>query len=288
VIPPYVTPQALARLIDSAFEEDLGTGANAGDHSSLAAVPAEAEGKARLLVKSDGILAGVTLAEIIFRHVGRIEVTTLLQDGSPIRRGDVAFIVQGNARAILQAERLVLNCMQRMSGIATQTHKAVQMVKGYKARILDTRKTTPNFRMIEKWATLIGGATNHRFGLYDMIMLKDNHIDYAGGITNAVKAALAYKQAKGLAIRIEVETRSLAEVEEALRVGGVDVIMLDNMDIPTMREAVQLIGNRCQTEASGGITLEELPQIAATGVDFISMGALTHSAKILDLSLKAC
>ncbi|WP_250630744.1 carboxylating nicotinate-nucleotide diphosphorylase [Rhodoflexus caldus] len=288
MIPPYVTPQALARLIDSAFEEDLGTGANAGDHSSLAAVPAEAEGKARLLVKSDGILAGVTLAEIIFRHVGRIEVTTLLQDGSPIRRGDVAFIVQGNARAILQAERLVLNCMQRMSGIATQTHKAVQMVKGYKARILDTRKTTPNFRMIEKWATFIGGATNHRFGLYDMIMLKDNHIDYAGGITNAVKAALAYKQAKGLSIRIEVETRSLAEVEEALQVGGVDVIMLDNMDIPTMREAVQLIGNRCQTEASGGITLEELPQIAATGVDFISMGALTHSAKILDLSLKAC
>nr|WP_262910280.1 carboxylating nicotinate-nucleotide diphosphorylase [Rhodoflexus caldus] len=275
-------------MIDSAFEEDLGTGANAGDHSSLAAVPAEAEGKARLLVKSDGILAGVTLAEIIFRHVGRIEVTTLLQDGSPIRRGDVAFIVQGNARAILQAERLVLNCMQRMSGIATQTHKAVQMVKGYKARILDTRKTTPNFRMIEKWATFIGGATNHRFGLYDMIMLKDNHIDYAGGITNAVKAALAYKQAKGLSIRIEVETRSLAEVEEALQVGGVDVIMLDNMDIPTMREAVQLIGNRCQTEASGGITLEELPQIAATGVDFISMGALTHSAKILDLSLKAC
>lgn len=288
MIPPYVTPQALARLIDSAFEEDLGTGANAGDHSSLAAVPAEAEGKARLLVKSDGILAGVTLAEIIFRHVGRTEVTTLLQDGSPIRCGDVAFIVQGNARAILQAERLVLNCMQRMSGIATQTHKAVQMVKGYKARILDTRKTTPNFRMIEKWATFIGGATNHRFGLYDMIMLKDNHVDYAGGITNAVKAALAYKQAKGLPIRIEVETRSLAEVEEALQVGGVDVIMLDNMDIPTMREAVQLIGNRCQTEASGGITLEELPQIAATGVDFISMGALTHSAKILDLSLKAC
>ncbi len=288
MIPPYVTPQALARLIDSAFEEDLGTGANAGDHSSLAAVPAEAKGKARLLVKSDGMLAGVTLAEIIFRHVGQIEVTTLLQDGSPIRRGDVAFIVQGNARAILQAERLVLNCMQRMSGIATQTHKAVQMVKGYKARILDTRKTTPNFRVIEKWAAFIGGATNHRFGLYDMIMLKDNHIDYAGGITKAVKSALAYKQAKGLPIRIEVETRSLAEVEEALQVGGVDVIMLDNMDIPTMREAVQLIGNRCQTEASGGITLEELPQIAATGVDFISMGALTHSAKILDLSLKAC
>lgn len=287
MIPPYVTPQALARLIDSAFEEDLGTGNDAGDHSSLAAVPANAQGKARLLVKSDGILAGVTLAEFIFRYVGQVEVTALLKDGSPIRQGDIAFTVQGNARAILKTERLVLNCMQRMSGIATQTHKAVQMVKNYKTRILDTRKTTPNFRMIEKWATFIGGAANHRFGLYDMIMLKDNHIDYAGGITNAIKAAQAYRQSKGLRIRIEVETRSLAEVEEALQVGGVDVIMLDNMDVPTMQEAVLLIGNRCQTEASGNITLDELPQIAATGVDFISMGALTHSAKILDLSLKA-
>lgn len=287
MIPPYVTPQALARLINSAFEEDLGTGPYAGDHSSLSAVPANAQGKARLLVKSEGILAGVTLAEIIFQHVGGVQVTTLLKDGSPISRGDVAFIVEGNARAILQAERLVLNCMQRMSGIATQTRKAVQLVQGYKARILDTRKTTPNFRMIEKWATFIGGAANHRFGLYDMIMLKDNHIDYAGGITNAVRAAQAYRREKGLSLRIEVETRSLAEVEEVLQVGGVDVIMLDNMDIPTMRQAVLLIGDRCQTEASGGITMEELPQIAATGVDFISMGALTHSAKILDLSLKA-
>lgn len=287
MIPPYITPQALDRLIRNAFEEDLGTGPNAGDHSSLSAVPAEAQGRARLIVKSEGILAGVALAEIIFNYVGGLHMTPFIKDGSPIRPGDVAFIVQGNARAILQAERLVLNCMQRMSGIATQTRKAVQMVQGYKARILDTRKTTPNFRIIEKWATFIGGATNHRFGLYDMIMLKDNHIDYAGGITNAIKAAQAYRCKKGLALRIEVETRSLAEVEEVLRTGGVDVIMLDNMDIPTMHEAVRMIGNRCQTEASGGITVEELPQIAATGVDFISMGALTHSAKILDLSLKA-
>ncbi|WP_448518843.1 carboxylating nicotinate-nucleotide diphosphorylase [Rhodoflexus sp.] len=288
MIPPYVTPQALHRLIDSAFEEDLGTGSNTGDHSSLSAVPDHAEGKAQLLVKSEGLLAGVALAAIIFEYVGGLKMTAYLKDGSPISPGDVAFTVQGNARSILKAERLVLNCMQRMSGIATQTHKAVQMVQGYKARILDTRKTTPNFRIIEKWATFIGGATNHRFGLYDMIMLKDNHIDYAGGITKAVQAAQQYRRKKGLSVRIEVETRSLSEVEEVLQVGGVDVIMLDNMDIPTMREAVLLIGNRCQTEASGGITLEELPQIAATGVDFISMGALTHSARILDLSLKAC
>ncbi|MCS7019496.1 MAG: carboxylating nicotinate-nucleotide diphosphorylase [Cytophagales bacterium] len=287
MIPPYVTPHALDRLISTAFEEDLGTGPCSGDHSSLSAVPADAKGKARLLVKSEGILAGVALAQIIFSRVGDVQMTPLMQDGSAIRPGDIAFVVQGNARAILKAERLVLNCMQRMSGIATQTRRAVQMIKGYKARILDTRKTTPNFRILEKWATFIGGATNHRFGLYDMIMLKDNHIDYAGGITNAVKAAQAYRREKGLPIKIEVETRSLNEVEEVLQVGGVDVIMLDNMDVPTMQQAVQLIGGRCQTEASGGITLEELPQIAATGVDFISMGALTHSAKILDLSLKA-
>ncbi|MCS6967008.1 MAG: carboxylating nicotinate-nucleotide diphosphorylase [Cytophagales bacterium] len=287
MIPSYVTTQALKRLIDAAFEEDLGTGANAGDHSSMSAVPAHAEGRARLLVKSEGILAGVKLAEIIFNYVGGVRLTPLLQDGSPIRKGDVAFIVKGNARAILKAERLVLNCMQRMSGIATQTRKAVEMVKGYKARILDTRKTTPNFRIIEKWATFIGGAMNHRFGLYDMIMLKDNHIEYAGGITNAVKAAQAYCRQKGLNLRIEVETRTLAEVEEVLQIGGVDVIMLDNMDIPTMHQAVKLVNGRCQTEASGGIKIEDLPEIAATGVDFISMGALTHSAQILDFSLKA-
>ncbi len=284
VKPTYLTEQSISAFIASALAEDVGD----GDHSSLAAIPADAQNQARLLIKGDGILAGVELATYIFRAVDpNLQVAVLLQDGSPVKYGDIGLTVKGRAQSILTAERLVLNCMQRMSGIATYTHSLVQLIAGTGAKLLDTRKTTPNFRMMEKWAVVIGGGYNHRFGLYDMVMLKDNHVDYAGGIREAITATQRYLREKGKNLQIEVETRNLEEVREALETGGIHRIMLDNMAPALMREAVQLIGGRYETEASGGITAETIRAVAETGVDYISVGALTHSSTSLDISLKA-
>jgi nicotinate-nucleotide pyrophosphorylase (carboxylating) len=241
-----------------------------------------------LLVKQEGILAGVELAELIFKNFDpTLAVTVSIRDGSPIKKGDIAFVVEGSSRSILTCERLVLNCMQRMSAIATLTHHLSELIKGTKARLLDTRKTTPNFRLPEKWAVLIGGGANHRIGLFDMIMLKDNHIDMAGGIEKAIIQTKEYLRATKKNLRIEIETRNLDEVKEVIRVGGIDVIMLDNMTVSDMREAVTLIDGKYKTEASGGITEETIRSVAESGVDFISAGALTHSVKSMDLSLKA-
>ncbi|MGV3641439.1 MAG: carboxylating nicotinate-nucleotide diphosphorylase [Adhaeribacter sp.] len=282
--PNYLTDAALGQFIAQALHEDVGE----GDHSSLAAIPASARNQARLIVKDTGILAGVELAEkVLHTFDPDLQVTVLLKDGSPVKYGDIAFTVAGKAQSILTAERLLLNCMQRMSGIATYTHRLNQLLAGTKARLLDTRKTTPNFRMLEKWAVLIGGGLNHRFGLFDMIMLKDNHVDYAGGIRPAIQAARQYLHDKGLHLRIVIETRNLAEVQQVLDTGGVDRIMLDNMAPDLMRQAVNLIRGRYETEASGGITEDNIATVAASGVDYISVGALTHSVKSLDMSLKA-
>lgn len=282
--PFYLTPENLTNFIQAALREDIGD----GDHSSLASIPADAQNQARLLVKGNGILAGVELAEMIFHEVDpNLKVETLLKDGQKVQIGDVALTVTGKAQSILTSERLVLNCMQRMSGIATFTRRLVDMLAGTNTKLLDTRKTTPNFRICEKWAVLIGGGQNHRYGLYDMIMLKDNHIDYAGGIEKAVKATHEYLKQHGKDLKIEVETRNLDEVKQALEVGGIHRIMLDNMTPAQTKEAVALIGGKYETEASGGITDQTLREVAETGVDFISVGALTHSIKSLDLSLKA-
>ncbi len=281
--PAYITDAALKTFISRALEEDLGP----GDHSTLATIPKDLQQKAKLLVKEDCILAGVELAEIIFRQFDpSLSVEVLMKDGQQAKAGDIVLNVSGSARSILSTERFVLNCMQRMSGIATLTHEWDARLVGTKTKLLDTRKTTPNFRLCEKWAVAIGGGTNHRFGLYDMIMLKDNHIDYNGSIKNAVSAAREYIAQNELELKVEVETRTLQEVHEALDAGA-DRIMLDNMDIATMREAVEIIGKKSETEASGGITRDMLKEIADTGVDYISAGALTHSAKNIDLSLKA-
>lgn len=282
--PAYLTEESLKNFIASAFTEDIGP----GDYSSLASIPAEKTGAARLLIKGDGILAGVELAERIFKTFDpRLEVELLLADGAKVVEGDIGLKVSGPAASILSSERLVLNCMQRMSGIATLTNRLTQKIIHTKARLMDTRKTTPNFRLMEKWAVHIGGGVNHRFALYEMVMLKDNHVDFAGGIRPAIERTKAYLEAKKLNLKIEVETRNLREVEEVLEVGGIDYIMLDNMDYATMRTAVQVIGGRFSTEASGGITEENLVEVAECGVDFISMGALTHSVKSMDMSLKA-
>ena len=281
---PYLTPEALTTFIRTALAEDVGD----GDHSALAAIPADAHNRAHLLVKAEGVLAGVALAQLIFQEVDpALQVQVLLEDGARVRYGDRAFTVAGPARSILTAERLVLNCMQRMSGIATHTARLTTLLAGTKARLLDTRKTTPNFRLCEKWAVLIGGGVNHRYGLFDMIILKDNHVDYAGGIAQAVQATHDYLRATGRQLQIEVETRTLAEVQQALDAGGIDRIMLDNMAPDQLREAVALVNGRLPLEASGGITEQTIAEVAATGVDFISVGALTHSAGSLDLSLKA-
>ena len=281
--PAYVTDKVLKQFIKSALEEDI----QSGDHSTLSTIPKELVQSAKLLVKEDCILAGVELAEIIFKQFDKnMKLEILIKDGNSAKAGDIAFYVTGSARSILSTERLVLNCMQRMSGIATLTHDWDSRLLGTKTKLLDTRKTTPNFRMCEKWAVAIGGGTNHRYGLYDMIMLKDNHIDYNGSITNAVKMAKDYLKANKKKLKIEVETRNLQEVEEALK-SGVDRIMLDNMGVDDMKKAVKLINGKCETEASGGITRYMLKEVAATGVDFISAGALTHSAENMDLSLKA-
>ncbi len=282
--PPYITDSFLKGFITTALQEDVGD----GDHSSLASIPEESVSSAQLLVKDTGILAGVELAWKIFHHVdSNLRVEILLTDGSQIRPGDVILKVNGSSRSILKAERLVLNTMQRMSGIATKTQELVKLVKHTKTQLLDTRKTTPNFRLIEKWAVVIGGGHNHRIGLYDMIMLKDNHIDMAGGIQAAIVRTNEYLRATNRELKIEIETRNLDEVQQVLSVGQVDVIMLDNMDVNTMKQAVAMIGGKYKTEASGGITEHTIREIAECGVDYISVGAVTHSYRSLDLSLKA-
>ena len=280
----YLTPEAIRQFIHQALQEDVGN----GDHSSLAAVPAHAQNRAKLIIKDSGILAGIDLAKAIFYQVDEgLQVKLLLQDGTSVKYGDIGLTVEGSARSILQAERLVLNCMQRMSGIATYTHHLLERIKGTKAQLLDTRKTTPLFRMMEKWAVAIGGGTNHRFGLFDMIILKDNHIDFAGGIRQAIEATHAYLKIQNKDLKIVIETRNLKEIEQVLQIGNVYRIMLDNMSPELMREAIGLINGRFPTEASGGITLETIRAVAESGVDFISVGALTHSIKSLDISLKA-
>lgn len=281
--PHYANDEALKQFIKTALEEDI----QDGDHSTLSTIPKDLVQKAQCIIKEDCIVAGVELAEVIFKTFdATMQMEVFIKDGENARKGDIAFVVTGKAQSILQTERLVLNCMQRMSGIATLTHEWDARLVGTKTKLLDTRKTTPNFRICEKWAVAIGGGTNHRYGLYDMIMLKDNHIDYNGSITNAVKMAKEYLEKHKKNLKIEVETRNLDEVKEALA-ADVDRIMLDNMDIATMREAVKLINKQCETEASGGITREVLREVASTGVDYISAGALTHSAKNIDISLKA-
>ncbi|MBD2723779.1 carboxylating nicotinate-nucleotide diphosphorylase [Hymenobacter armeniacus] len=280
----YLTPEALTTFIRTALAEDVGD----GDHSALASIPAEARNRAHLLVKGEGLLAGMALAPLIFAEVdAALTMTPLLTDGTPVKHGDIAFTVEGPARSILTAERLVLNCMQRMSGIATYTAHLNNLIAGTHAKLLDTRKTTPNFRLCEKWAVLIGGGVNHRYGLFDMIILKDNHVDYAGGIAQAIAATHAYLEKTGRQLPIEIETRSLEEVQQALDAGGITRIMLDNMRPEVLREAVALVAGRYPTEASGGITEQTIGEVAQTGVDYISVGALTHSVKSLDLSLKA-
>jgi nicotinate-nucleotide pyrophosphorylase (carboxylating) len=284
VKPKYLTIEAIDSFISQALMEDVGS----GDHSSLAAVPASAKSKAQLLIKGEGILAGLELASLIFYTVDpSLKVTNKLKDGDQVSFGDVGLIVEGSARSILTSERLVLNCMQRMSGIATYTKSLRDLIKSTKAELLDTRKTTPNFRLMEKWAVAIGGGTNHRFGLYDMVMLKDNHNDFCGGIGKAIRQTRAYLEEKKLDLKIEVETRNLKEVQEVLDTGGVDVIMLDNMMPSVMKEAINMIKGICKIEASGGITESNIAEVAECGVDFISVGALTHSIKSMDISLKA-
>ena len=277
-------PYEVRDLIRLALREDVGD----GDHSALSCVPEHATKRARLLVKQAGVLAGVDVALAVFDEVDpTLQVRVLMQDGTRIEVGDIVLTVEGSARSILKAERLMLNLMQRMSGIATYTRSMVDLIADLPVKLLDTRKTTPNFRLFEKMATRIGGAHNHRMGLYDMIMLKDNHIDYAGGIEAAITRARGYLAETGRNLKIEVETRNLAEVNEVLRVGGIDIIMLDNFSLEDMREAVQRIGDRFETEASGNINETTLRAVAETGVDSISSGALTHQIKSLDLSLKA-
>ncbi len=282
--PPYITQAFLDQFIASALQEDVGD----GDHSSLAAIAADQESKARLLIKQDGVLAGVELADAIFKAIDKdLKIEYFKADGDLVKKGEEGFVVTGNTQSILKAERLVLNCMQRMSGIATKTHQLNQLISHTSARLLDTRKTTPNFRLLEKWAVAIGGGQNHRIGLYDLIMLKDNHIDFAGGIAQAIQATKSYLQSTNRSLRIEVETRSIDEVQQVLKEGGIDIIMLDNMSPQLMKEAVGLIDGRYETEASGGITGETIAAVAESGVDYISVGALTHSYESIDLSLKA-
>jgi len=271
-------------IIKNAIREDIGE----GDHSSLACIPPEATGTAQLLVKDEGILAGVEFAQMVFQAVDPdLKMQVFIPDGEFVRYGDVSFKVSGRSQSILKAERLVLNAMQRMSAIATKTHKYVELISDLKTQVLDTRKTTPGIRALEKWAVRIGGGTNHRFALYDMVMLKDNHIDFAGGIEKAILKTNRYLKDNGLNLKIEIETRNLDEVREVLRVGQVDRIMLDNFSFEDLREAVRLINGRFETEASGGITEKTLRKYAECGVDFISSGALTHSVSNMDLSLKA-
>lgn len=276
--------QIIDHFITNALAEDVGD----GDHTSLATIPDGTIGKAKLLVKDNGILAGVELALEIFDQIdSSLKVTVFLNDGASVKPKDIAFEVEGDAQNILKAERLVLNCMQRMSGIATKTREIVDLLKGTNTKVLDTRKTTPGLRYLEKWAVRIGGGVNHRFGLYDMILIKDNHVDYSGGIRQAIENTQAYLQKLNKKLAIEIEVRNLEELEQVLQTGGVNRILLDNFNFIDLRQAVNMIEGRFITEASGGITIDNIRQYAECGVDYISVGALTHSVKSLDMSLKA-
>ncbi|WP_269224916.1 carboxylating nicotinate-nucleotide diphosphorylase [Flavobacterium eburneipallidum] len=271
-------------IIQNGIREDIGE----GDHSSLACIPSSAKGKAKLLVKEDGIIAGVDFAKMILEYVDPdLQMETFIQDGTPVKKGDVVFHVEGSSQSILKAERLLLNSMQRMSAIATKTKKYVDLLQGTNTKILDTRKTTPGFRACEKWAVKIGGGENHRFALYDMIMLKDNHNDFAGGITLAIAKVKTYLKENNLDLKIIVEARNLEEVEEILKSDGIHRILIDNLNYEDTRKAVELIGNKCQTESSGNINENTIRSYAECGVDYISSGALTHSIYNMDLSLKA-
>ncbi|MGV8945707.1 MAG: carboxylating nicotinate-nucleotide diphosphorylase [Lutibacter sp.] len=284
MISPQQFEKELDIIISNAIREDVGD----GDHSSLACIPKTAKGKAKLLVKEAGIIAGVEMAKRIFKYVdGDLKVETFINDGETVAYGDVVFFVEGSSQSILKSERLVLNVMQRMSAIATKTKQFADLLKGTKTKILDTRKTTPGIRAIEKWAVKIGGGENHRFALYDMIMLKDNHIDFAGGVSKAIEKTKHYLKANQLDLKIIVEARSIDEIKEILEHEGIHRILIDNFDFAETKKAVQLIGNKCQTESSGGINLETARKYAECGVDYISSGALTHSVYNMDLSLKA-
>ncbi|WP_282055149.1 carboxylating nicotinate-nucleotide diphosphorylase [Maribacter luteus] len=276
--------QEIDLIISNAIREDVGD----GDHSSLACIPATARGKAKLLVKDEGIIAGIEFAKQVFAYIDKdMQVETLIEDGSKVKYGDIAFYVTGASQSILKAERLVLNAMQRMSAIATKTNSYVELLAGTGTKILDTRKTTPGIRALEKWAVKIGGGENHRFALYDMIMLKDNHIDFAGGITKAIQKTQEYLKETQRDLKIIVEARNLAEIEEILRTKGVHRILIDNFNYADTRKAVKMIGEQCQTESSGGINEKTIREYAECGVDYISSGALTHSVYNMDLSLKA-
>lgn len=273
------------KLIELAYAEDIGD----GDHTTLCCIPEDAMGKSHLLIKEDGILAGVELAKKVFAKFDpTMQVEVLINDGAHVKVGDIAMVVTGKVRSLLQTERLMLNIMQRMSGIATMTSKYVELLKGTKTRVLDTRKTTPGLRMLEKQAVKIGGGTNHRIGLFDMILLKDNHIDFAGGIANAIDRCHNYLKEKNLDLKIEIEVRNFDELQQVLDKGGVNRIMLDNFSVADTKKAVDIIAGRYETESSGGITFDTIRGYAEQGVDFISVGALTHSVKGLDMSFKAC
>ena len=273
------------RLIDLAFAEDIGD----GDHTTLSCIPSDAMGKSKLLIKESGVLAGVEIAKEIFhRFDPAMKVEVLIKDGAEVNPGDVAMVVEGKVQSLLQTERLMLNVMQRMSGIATMTRRYVKKLEGTGTRVLDTRKTTPGMRMLEKMAVKIGGGVNHRIGLFDMILLKDNHVDFAGGIDKAILRAKDYCKEKGKDLKIEIEVRNFDELQQVLDLGGVDRIMLDNFTPENTKKAVEMIGGKYETESSGGITFDTLRDYAETGVDYISVGALTHSVKGLDMSFKAC
>ena len=273
------------RLIDLAFAEDIGD----GDHTTLCCIPEDAMGKSHLLIKEDGILAGVEVAKRVFAKFDpTMQVEVLINDGTPVKKCDIAMVVTAKVRSLLQTERLMLNIMQRMSGIATMTNKYVERLKGTKTHVLDTRKTTPGLRMLEKQAVKIGGGMNHRIGLFDMILLKDNHIDFCGGITNAITRCHEYLKEKGLDLKIEIEVRNFDELAEAMNCGGINRIMLDNFSVADTKKAVDIVGGKFETESSGGITFDTIRDYAECGVDFISVGALTHSVKGLDMSFKAC
>ena len=274
----------LDEMIKLWFAEDIGD----GDHTTLSSSPADAMGKQQLIIKEDGILAGVEVAKRIFNIFDpNLKMTQFLKDGDVVKKGDIAFVVEGSVRSLLQTERLMLNIMQRMSGIATRTAGYVELLKGTNTRVLDTRKTTPGLRMLEKEAVKIGGGCNHRFGLFDMILLKDNHVDFAGGIKNAINRTHDYLNSIGKKLKIEIEVRSFDEIRQVLETGGVDRIMLDNFSVEDTRKAVEMIGGRFETESSGGITYDTIRSYAECGVDFVSVGALTHSVKSLDMSFKA-
>lgn len=277
--------ELIDRLIDLSFAEDIGD----GDHTTLCCIPEDAMGKSHLLIKEDGILAGVEIAKEVFaRFDPTMVVEVLINDGAKVHRGDIAIVVTGKVRSLLQTERLMLNIMQRMSGIATMTHRYVERIEGTGAHVLDTRKTTPGMRMLEKMAVKIGGGVNHRIGLFDMILLKDNHIDFAGGISNAINRCHAYLKERSLDLKIEIEVRNFDELNQVLECGGVNRIMLDNFTVADTKKAVDLINHRYEVESSGNITLDTIRSYAEQGVDYVSVGALTHSVKGLDMSFKAC